>query len=129
MNQREIKFRAWNGERMMPWGFIEDSFVEPSSGNDYNLFTTPHMQFTGIKDKNGKEIYEGDIIRSFNGRIWIVKHGYWEYQELRQVTEQYGWYLGGDGYFGENTVPMTPSEGTLNEVIGNIYENPELLKS
>lgn len=106
---REIKFRAWEHNRkvMIPWvdllGFsVRGAFL------DYELVV---MQYTGLKDKNGKEIYEGDIFRAphdfgpagFETRTGVVKwhetQGYqWNYWLLEEL-----------------------------EVVGNIYEDPELL--
>lgn len=66
---REIKFRAWlNGPgRMIGWEEL---------ANDYGIrqmcaFETL-MQYTGLKDKNGKEIYEGDIVYRKNPMAWLV---------------------------------------------------------
>lgn len=64
---REIKFRAWNEKHkeMVYWdGFfeIDDDYCCAGDHPIYNLSEVPVMQYTGLKDKNGKEIYEGDII-------------------------------------------------------------------
>ena len=78
------------------------------------------MQFTGLKDKNDKEIYEDDFLKDEYNRILLVE--WWQYAfTLKAITKTnfvranyiIQWFLG---------VPFLP------EIIGNIYENPELLK-
>ena len=112
---REIKFRMWrNRERMLSEDELSCmAYLEPTGVNETikqmqeegNVF----MQYTGLKDKNGKEIYEGDILQFVDrggdtyGRTFLMK---W-------VEEQGAWTF----YF--------PKKDAI--VIGNIYENPELL--
>lgn len=115
---REIKFRAWDGDRMqnvltlgLYEGFVDTNKLH-SDIEDFKL-----MQYTGLKDKNGKEIYEGDIVRvsghPFQGSIDIdgnYEVGYNEYMELCCGS----WYLFKMRHWAE--------------VIGNIYETPELME-
>lgn len=70
-------------------------------------------QYTGLHDKNGKEIYEGDIVRTFKGDICIVEYSYNGFG-LKVIDESkcYGWVD-----FIDYKI----------EIIGNIYDNPELL--
>jgi hypothetical protein len=81
------------------------------------------MQFTGLLDKNGKEIYEGDIVRHQNGFIYIVEfseiNGLWC---LVQPRKKDGNVLGGVYTGGINGQDIWRCE-----ILGNIYENPELI--
>ena len=107
---REIKFRAWNGEtcKMTYYDFLYTSQVKNFSEGTWSLDKL--MQYTGLKDNNGKEIYEGDIVktRAFGDRTTIVN---WN---------KIAWFAGGD---------FMDAIGQSHEIIGNIWENPELLTS
>lgn len=112
---REIKFRVWNDydKKMIHWNELLEK-------NLANIFTIPSynkwlMQYIGLHDKNGKEIYEGDILKSIQWNdIYLVK----------QIGIAY--YLCRKGKNGFNKI-TTWNNAEKSEVIGNIYDNPELL--
>ena len=120
---REIKFRAWNPEtkqmvdlqEITPLALSESMNSELALQGMSGLFLPfndkwPLMQYTGLHDKNGKEIYEGDIVR-----LKWKDAGNHAKQTIRSVQ----W--NGNGY----GCALTEYEC---EVIGNIYENPELIE-
>lgn len=93
--------------------------------NNIDIDKMPLMQFTGLLDKTGKEIYEGDIIHRCNGYDWIVE---WSDKLLaiaiRRLRNKTHPYL--DEVYA--TLGDTLQwDGVKVEVLGNIYENPELL--
>jgi hypothetical protein len=109
-SSRVIKFRAWDIQmgNMLDWNYLMDK-----QGSYLNSKYLHVMQFTGCYDVNGKEIYEGDII----------KHRYFSKKVIADVSwsNEQGYYL---------AIEPDGSRTMLNpnsEIIGNVYETPELL--
>jgi uncharacterized phage protein (TIGR01671 family) len=138
---REIKFRAWDKQRSrmlygnnglfmfvgtggLGWNFADTWDV--GVNNDYTL-----MQFTGLHDKNGKEIYEGDICRFYKPNSYTKAEDLFEVRwNPSEASFRYWSYRIDDWAFsfqkklhniGNN------KNGAWCEVVGNIYENKELL--
>ena len=110
--QREIKFRHYLGNNNWHyWGFIDDKFVGPaiSSGVSLKEVKENSQQFTGLLDKSGIEIYEGDIVK------WIADDGTEEYPHEREIIEEVKFECG--AYQVLSSLP-----GIKFEIIGNIYE-------
>ncbi len=127
---KEIKFRAWDTDKKVMckvekllFGTAGISFDDGSGQWFGDLF--PLMQFTGLKDKNGKEIYEGDIVKYTEHKDYLLN-------SFTGEVQYFGIDLEIDGFNGGvclNEIDELYHDFLSHcEVIGNIYENPELIK-
>lgn len=125
---RVIKFRAWDSENRQMLDVQELNFEDCFYGGEMQIKTTmyndyfdyremPLMQYTGLKDKNGKEIYEGDIVKLGTYTKGVVEYSnkYAQFIIINTKTIEY------------ECEPLGDYEKI--EVIGNRYDNPELLKA
>lgn len=114
---REIKFKAWDnvGKVMYQWGYLADIAYTTDFGQNYgnNLLRYDIMQFTGLQDKNGRDIYESDVTVDKDGRpgcvLWMTD-GFW----VRNRNGTYGL--------------SSAIQFFHIEIVGNICENPELIE-
>ncbi|MDY7906770.1 YopX family protein [Bacillus sp. AG1] len=139
---REIKFRAYHTEkrdgqefpRMLDWDELLNNDEEELACYFKNEFSnvSPLMQYTGLKDKNGREIYEGDIVRNHRDNSNELLEVLWQEEVAEHAS---------DGIYGTKEVPgfrfKRIKRGLTTvfvahvdlEVIGNIHQNPELLEA
>ena len=125
---RTIKFRAWNKELkymlVEAVEFREDRVKNTTLGGNWEW-----MQFTGLTDKNGKEIYEGDIVYAELNRFkYIVKLGrYFIYNVDGDQDWQNGFYIESKMHSKFDPYEGIGESDKFLVVIGNIYENSDLL--
>ena len=121
---REIKFRAWHKEEKIMGEVLGiDILHKEIFFSNENVDCYEHkdvkdielMEYTELKDKNNKEIYEGDIVTLHNGKYKVIFN-----------TEEARFVLRDDEF--EMNIPFTNNNNKRMEVIGNIYENSELME-
>jgi len=140
--EREIKFRAWDKDKknmVYHENVNYDAYYNLEGWDVSDLFAINTLlakehyiyeQYTGLKDKNDVEIYEGDIISitNFGGfkEVWSVEFfdgGFCVYNQINSLRE-----LRNSIYFNGTTFDITEKLNCIpTEVIGNIHDNPELL--
>ncbi len=118
MTNRPIEFRFWDGKKMRTDFFIDSKgelYQWDSHELDFvgNIKGVQTLRFTGLLDKNGTKIFEGDILR----QPWEDESG--DHIAILQINDIRD--VNGD-------IEVGNIKGSTAEVIGNIYQNPELLK-
>ncbi len=118
---REIKFRAWDKINKEMFNVESINFQERRVYKDVvsyrNFNDIELMQYTGLKDKNNKEIYEGDILSDGNDE-----------KPYKVIFENGSFRAEFDGDFDEYSFDLMDVNLQCCEVVGNIYENSELIK-
>lgn len=122
---KKIEFRAWLKEQK-----VMKNNVSIHCGNVWTGYcwiplndNVELMQYVGLKDKNGKKIFEGDIVKDEKGRLFVIeyKFGGFNLAPLMYFNDEFSWNPLGDmqtaGFLQESC-----------EVVGNIWENFELLE-
>lgn len=141
MTQRIIKLRSWNGNKMFECGIRRDGkCADFFCQDEADIYDYPVMQFTGLLDRNGKEIYEGDIVKVWDmnrccEECEMIENGeknmHREDCECYVTTQEIKWSDWGGYYCEEDTGDGCMGLGSDEfefEIIGNIYQNPELIK-
>ena len=109
---RKIKFRAfWKDTKELIPDFSEEYIIDACNDDIFLV-----SQFTGLKDKDGKEIYEGDIVECIS-RV-----------DGKKRIEQIYFHLGAFVHGNPPTFLFLTDDNQRCKVIGNIHQNPEVLK-
>jgi uncharacterized phage protein (TIGR01671 family) len=137
-NMRKISFRAWDKEERRMWLNVQnayDTLGKHCEHDDCDCFFEPEsfcgvleneryvvMQFTGLLDRNGKQIYEGDILRypleeEIISIRWDTTGANWQFDTHKAF----------DDGVGRGNWDFKSGIAKNSEVIGNVFENPELL--
>lgn len=147
MSTNPIQFRAWNGHKMcrvdslsfnaagmiwhgpgeFGWGWVDETFEGWTPDNPKPEVVWPVMRFTGLVDRNGVKIWEGDILSRYDGEsIYVVQYCpvYGRYEGVLMV--EHGKETENDCVVSFDDIGVGSSSV---EVVGSAYANPDLLKS
>lgn len=139
--EREIKFRAWDGERMHD---SDERFHVSSCSNGHSIYTCTAfsyggghwdvpgdsdrtdgvvlMQYTGLKDIDGKDIYESDVVHVAGLKgVWAV--------EMADGTAKYDYRMGWVLMAIDKSAMNTLSGNSSCRVVGNVHQSPEIQKA
>jgi len=128
---RELKFRAWNKKGKRWFGVnlqmsVVDGLLWWQYGYGCEIIPAEErknielMQYTGRKDKNNKEIYEGDVIKDIENWVGVIK---WDKKDCFFCVE---YPLQNETMMFDDAFDSNPERNA--EIIGNIYENSELME-
>lgn len=136
---REIKYRIWD-EKVKRYVQDEDWYYLSDDGELWNIYSYYYEmskdlcdperyiieQYTGLKDKNGKEIYEGDVVRTH----FSFGHEVTQEPFIIKWNKERAMFEGSKPIENDYLVTFSffPEQRFLYEIIGNIHENPELLE-
>ncbi len=118
------KFRAWDRIKKRMFLVLEIDYENELVSDETYWNTIPFddvklMQFTGLKDENDKEIFEGDVLKTSDGElakaVWNKELACWEAEFLDEIVDL-------------SEVADVKSNRSDCEIVGNIYENPEFLE-
>ena len=113
---REVKFRAWSeySNKLVVWEHMkaDDTLGGVLNGDDKKIHV---MQYTGLKDINHRDVYEKDIVEDIAGRRYIVEYNLFYAYMLFAVEDRTSY------------MAMYPT--IKLKIIGNFYENPDLLEA
>ena len=124
---REIKFRGWNTKhKTMGESFTLQTAIGSRLAGGIDTTEVTYMQFTGLLDRNGKEIYEGDILRYVGNNAHPI-YGQYHLRIVEWDGSNFRWK------FRKHPKPFAEQQINVqrilkNEIIGNIYQTPDLLK-
>nr|DAL86137.1 MAG TPA: YopX protein [Caudoviricetes sp.] len=123
---REIKFRAWDKHYKRFRDIVLSSPISALNNNEIDE-RFELTQYTGLKDKNRKEIYEGDILKTYEGNLMRV---IWNNNGFKLMFKFKRTYQGEEYFETRKDISLKGSDDKRFgcEVVGNIYENPTLLK-